>query len=76
MAKSNLREFTAKGCFWLVNVTHDAAVPGGVYGPFHSRKEVRAARAMVPAHEQSNRACDAGLRPQPATDRDINPLTR
>lgn len=76
MPKSNYREFKTGSCFYLVNVKHDAAVPGGIYGPFTSRKECRAARALVPDHERSNVACDRGLRPQPSDERDVNPLTR
>lgn len=77
MAKSTIREFKGTGgLFYLVNTAADASVPGGIYGPFHSRKECRAARALVPDHERSNIVCDRGLRPQPHDERDVNPLTR
>jgi hypothetical protein len=76
MANRNLRKFQADGCLWLVNLAHDAAVPGGIYGPFFTERQVRAARALVPDHERSNAAANLATRPQVSDERDINPLTR
>lgn len=76
MANRNLRQFKADGCMYLVNLAHDATLPDGIYGPFFTTKEVRAARALVDGHERGNRVCDEVLRPQVCGDRDVNPLTR
>lgn len=51
-------------------------MPGGIYGPFFTERQVRAARALVPDHERSNAAANLATRPQVSDERDINPLTR
>lgn len=73
MPRSPIAQFTAKnGCLYLVNTKSD----GKVYGPFFSTKEVRAARAAIPAHEQSIASARAKFDGIPAADDDINPLSR
>ena len=73
MPRSPIVQFTApNGAFYLVNTKSD----GKVYGPAFSRKEVRALRAAIPAHEASNAAARAAFDGTPAEDADINPLTR
>lgn len=73
MPRSNVSIFQAKsGLFHLVNLKGD----GGVFGPYDTEKEAREARRRLPAHEASCKAVDQYLKPQPAAERDINPLTR
>lgn len=73
MPRSTIREFTAKnGCFYLVNLASE----GNVYGPFFSKKEIRAARANIPAHEQSRAASRAKFDGMPGMEDDVNPHTR
>jgi hypothetical protein len=73
MPRSPIAQFTApNGAFYLVNTQSD----GKVYGPFFSKKEIRAARAAIPAHEHSNTRSRAFFDGVPAADADVNPLTR
>lgn len=73
MPRSPVAQFTAKnGCFYLINTKSD----GKVYGPFFSTKEVRAARAAIPAHEQSIASSRAAFDGLPGVEDDVNPHTR
>lgn len=60
------------GLFHLINLKGD----GGVYGGYDTEKEAKEARRRMPEHLRSCNTVDACLRPQPASERDINPLTR
>jgi hypothetical protein len=73
MPRSPIAQFTApNGAFYLVNTKSD----GKVYGPFFSKKEIRAARATIPAHEQSNDRSRAFFDGMPGDEADVNPHTR
>lgn len=74
MPRSNVSIFQSSttGLFHLVNLKGDGAVHGG----YTSEREAREARRLLPSHEESCRVVDAAIRPQPAADRDVNPLTR
>lgn len=60
------------GLFYFVNIKGE----GGVHGGYDSEQEAKEARRRLPEHLRSCRTVDARLRPQPAAEGDINPLTR
>jgi hypothetical protein len=73
MPRSPITQFTGKdGCLYLINLKSD----GRVYGPYLDAKQVRMARACIPAHEHSNDVVRAFRDGLPAEAADINPLTR
>lgn len=73
MPRSDAAIFRDKaGLFRLINLKGD----GGVFGPYDTEKEAKEARRRLPEHLRSCNTVDAYLRPQPAQENDINPLTR